>query len=213
MPVRTLKRPSPGAIIPLPLPKLRSRCSLERTLFERRSVREYTRDPIPLEALAQLLWSCQGITSKDGLRACPSAGGIYPLEIFAAVERVTGLEAGIYRYVPGPGVSEHHLQIVKAGRFGGELFSLATQQEFIRRVAVNIILAATTAHMAKEYGEELAPRFIHMEMGHAAQNVHLQAEALGLGSVAVGYLQETKVKELLGCEAVPQYMVSVGVKK
>jgi len=212
MPVRSPKRTSLAAI-ELPPPKIRSRFSLERALFERRSIRDYTRDSISLEALAQLLWSGQGITSKDGLRASPSAGAIYPLELFAAVERVTGLTAGIYRYVPGPGVNEHHLLPVKAGRFGKELCALTTQQEFIKRVAVNILFSATAERMAKEYGADLAPRFLHMEMGHAAQNVHLQAEALGLGSVAVGYLQETKVRELLGSEGVPQYMVSVGVKK
>ncbi|MBU0509195.1 SagB/ThcOx family dehydrogenase [bacterium] len=209
----TSKKASDTKIIPLPKPKIRSRYSLERGLFERRSIREYTRKPISLEALAQLLWSCQGITAADGLRATPSAGAVYPLESYAAVERVEGLPAGIYRYFPGPGVNEHHLQLVKRGRCGEELLALTTKQDFIKTVAVNILLATVTSHMAKEYGEELAPRFVHMEMGHAAQNVHLQAEALGLGSVAVGYLQEKKVAVLIGCEAEPQYMISIGVKK
>ncbi|MDD5089216.1 MAG: SagB/ThcOx family dehydrogenase, partial [bacterium] len=200
-------RPSSHPVLSLPKPKLRSRFSLERALFERRSIREFTRSSIALDTLGQLLWSCQGITSENGLRTAPSAGGISPLEIFAVAEHVSGLTAGIYRYIPGPGVNEHHLRLVKAGRFGEEIFSLTTQQEFIKRVAVNILLTATTERMAKEYGTDLAPRFIHMEMGHAAQNVHLQAEALGLGSVAVGYLQETRIRELLACEGVPQYMV------
>ncbi|MFZ5432242.1 MAG: SagB/ThcOx family dehydrogenase [Calditrichota bacterium] len=207
-----IKRTSGGSnIITLPPPKLRSRYALERALFERRSIREYTRAPVTLSELAQLLWSVQGITGADGLRATPSAGGAYPLEIYAVVEHGAEIAAGIYHYRPGPGVNEHHLVTLKRGKFGKQLCELSTQQEFIKKVAVNIVLASVTERMEKMYGE-MALRYVFMEMGHAAQNLHLQAEALGLGSVAIGYLQEGKVKDLLGCEADPLYMVSVGRK-
>jgi len=195
--------------IVLPPARLRSRHSLERALFERRSIREYAKKPVAIAELAQLLWSCQGITSKDGLRAAPSAGALYPLEIYAACDRVEGLAAGAYHYLPG--LREHSLELVRKGVLGRQLFGLSTQQDFIRDVAVNIIIATVTSRMEKQYGEA-ALRYVLLEMGHAAQNIHLQAEALGCGSVAVGYLKEKEVRELLGIEAEPLYMVSVGRK-
>jgi SagB-type dehydrogenase family enzyme len=197
-------------IYPLPAPKTRSRFSVERALFVRRSIREYTRDPLSLEDIAQLLWSAQGITSKDGLRTTPSAGACYPLEAYAVCKNVRGLPAGVYHYMPD--LKTHHLEVTVRGSFAAKLFALSTQQAFIKQVPVNIILATVTARMEKQYGEA-ALRYVLMEMGHAAQNIHLQAEALGLSSVAVGYLQETKVKVLLRLTGDPLYMISIGKKK
>ena len=194
----------------LPPPKTRSRFSLERALFVRRSIRDYTREPLTLPELSQLLWSCQGITSAEGFRTTPSAGAVFPLEIYAVVSRVEGLPAGVYHYLPGQ--KKHSIECIKRGSLGKQLFELSTQQDFIHRVAVNLVIATVTSRMEKQYGEA-ALRFVLMEMGHAAQNVHLQAEALGLGSVAVGYLQEAKVRELLGIQAEPLYMVSIGRRK
>jgi SagB-type dehydrogenase family enzyme len=199
-----------GKTLLLPPPKTRSRFSLERALFVRRSIREYTREPLTLPELSQLLWSCQGITSAEGFRTTPSAGAVFPLEIYAVVSRVEGLPAGVYHYLPGQ--KKHSIECIKRGSLGKQLFELSTQQDFIHRVAVNLVIATVTSRMEKQYGEA-ALRFVLMEMGHAAQNVHLQAEALGLGSVAVGYLQEAKVRELLGIQAEPLYMVSIGRRK
>jgi len=199
-----------GKTLLLPPPKTRSRFSLERALFVRRSIRDYTREPLTLPELSQLLWSCQGITSAEGFRTTPSAGAVFPLEIYAVVSRVEGLPAGVYHYLPGQ--KKHSIECIKRGSLGKQLFELSTQQDFIHRVAVNLVIATVTSRMEKQYGEA-ALRFVLMEMGHAAQNVHLQAEALGLGSVAVGYLQEAKVRELLGIQAEPLYMVSIGRRK
>jgi SagB-type dehydrogenase family enzyme len=205
-----LKKETAASAILLPPPKINSRFSVERALNVRRSIRDYTKEPLTLPELAQLLWSCQGITSQEGFRTTPSAGAVFPLEIYAVVTRVEGLPAGAYHYLPGR--KEHRIEQVKRGNFGKQLFELSTKQDFIKQVAVNLILATVTSRMEKQYGES-ALRYVLMEMGHAAQNVHLQAEALGLGSVAVGYLQEKNVQELLGIEAEPLYMVSIGRRK
>jgi SagB-type dehydrogenase family enzyme len=194
----------------LPPPKTGSRFSLERVLLVRRSIREYTREPLTLFELSQLLWSCQGITSTEGFRTTPSAGAVFPLEIYAVVSRVEGLPPGVYHYLPER--KEHRVKLIKRGSIGKQLFELSTQQDFIKRVAVNLVIATVTSRMEKQYGEA-ALRLVLMEMGHAVQNVHLQAEALGLGSVAVGYLQEAEVRELLGIEAEPLYMVSIGRRR
>lgn len=196
--------------IPLPPPKTKSRFSVERALFVRRSIREYSKESLTFEEFSQLLWSCQGITSKEGFRTTPSAGAVFPLEIYAVVSRVDGLKPGIYHYLPG--LKEQRVELVQRGNFGKQIFELSTKQDFIKQVPLNIILATVTPRMEKQYGE-FALRYVLMEMGHAVQNVHLQAEALDLGSVAVGYLAEANVKELLKCEADPLYMVSIGRRK
>ncbi|RPH92575.1 SagB/ThcOx family dehydrogenase [candidate division KSB1 bacterium] len=210
MAVTPKKKSAAEKTILLPEPKTRSRFSVERALLMRRSIRDYTKESLTLEELTQLLWSCQGITSAEGFRTTPSAGAVYPLEIYAVVERVDDLPAGVYHYLPGR--KEHRIESVKRGHFGKRIFELSTKQDFIKDAAVNIILATVTSRMEKQYGEA-ALRYVLMEMGHAAQNIHIQAEALGLGSVAVGYLNEKTVQELMGIEAEPLYMVSAGKKK
>ena len=199
-------------IIALPAPKTSGTRALELVMSTRRSIREYTEEPLTLVELAQLLWSCQGITSTDNLRTTPSAGATYPLEIYAAVERVSGLVPGVYHYLPGPGIHKHRIELVHEGEIGKELCEYSTKQEFIRIVPVNIIFTGIEARTRKEYGAAAA-RYLLLEVGHAAQNLHLQAEALGLGSVAIGYQAVTHFCELLLTEAEPLYMVSVGRKK
>jgi SagB-type dehydrogenase family enzyme len=197
--------------IKLPRPKLTGARALERVLHTRRSIREFSRRPLSLPELAQLLWSCQGITSKDGLRATPSAGATYPLEIYAAVENVKGLTPGVYHYVPGPKVHQHCLELVAEESVGAKLCQYSSTQEFIRSVPLNIIFCAFEERTRKEYGAA-SRKYVLLEIGHAAQNLHLQAEALGLGSVAIGYLDPKKVRPLLRTSAQPHYMVSIGRK-
>ena len=197
--------------IKLPRPRLTGARALERVLCTRRSIREFSRRPLSLPELAQLLWSCQGITSKNGLRTTPSAGATYPLEIYAAVEKVEGLAPGVYHYLPGPKVHQHRLEVVAEGSIGAKLCQFSSTQDFIRSVPVNIIFCAFEERTRKEYGKA-APKYVLLEIGHAAQNLHLQAETLGLGSVAIGYLDPVKVRSLLRTSAMPHYMVSIGRK-
>lgn len=209
----TMTKTSTERVIPLPAPQLSGQRALERVLFERRSIREYSNEPLTLAELGQLLWSCQGITSKEGFRTAPSAGAVFPLEVYAAVDHVEDLAPGIYHYRPGPDLLEHRLERVKDGATGAELFALSTKQDFIAQAAVNVLLTSVTARMVEKYGADVALRYVFMEMGHVAQNLHLQAEALDLGLVAVGYLDEGAVRALLGAAVDPYYFVSVGRKK
>ncbi|HEY3296598.1 MAG TPA: SagB/ThcOx family dehydrogenase [bacterium] len=208
----SLEHPTARALktLVLPPPNFKSSFSVEQALHVRRSIREYTSDPLTLQQFSQLLWSCQGITSQEGFRTVPSAGAIFPLEIYAVVSHVDGLAPGIYHYLPG--LEAHVVEQIVLGDFGEKLFDLSTKQDFIKTVGVNLVLGTVTARMEKQYGG-MALRYVLMEMGHAVQNVHLQAEALGLGSVAVGYLNEDAVKEMLRMESDPLYMVSIGKKR
>lgn len=203
----------PGPIVPLPDPAVHGPASVEAVLLRRRSVREYRDAPLDLHHLSQVLWAAQGITSPEGFRATPSAGALYPLEVFAACDRVTGVAPGVYRYLPAMPPARHAVSLVAPGAHGPRLRDLSTTQEFIGVVPLNVIFAARSQAMREKYGERFADRFVAMELGHAAQNVHLQAEALGLGSVAIGALDEAAVQELLRTDAQPLYMVSVGRRR
>jgi SagB-type dehydrogenase family enzyme len=200
----------PQSVVALPAAATRGSGSVEEVLRRRRSVREYGGAALSLTELAQLLWAAQGVTSPDGLRTTPSAGALYPLEVFAACDRVNGLPPGIYRYLTTIGDGGHAVVAVASGVHGPRLRDLSTTQEFIGAVPLNLVFGARSQAMSEKYGERFAERFIFMELGHAAQNVHLQAEALGLGSVAIGALNEDAVQALLGTDARPLYMVSVG---
>ena len=196
-------------VISLPAAKTTGTRALEQVVATRRSIREYSDQSLTLEELAQLLWACQGITSKDNLRTTNSAGATYPYEDNAALENERAITPRNYHYLHAPGQRNHTLELVQEGSVGKELCQHSSKQEFIRVVPVNIIFTGIEARTRKEYGDS-APRYVLLEAGHAAQNLHLQAEALGLGSVAIGYVDATEFRRLLCTDAEPLYMVSVG---
>ena len=191
--------------IALPHPKLVGSLTLEQVLAERRSVRAFTLDSLTLGELAQLLWAAQGTTSDEGLRTAPSAGATYPLEVYAIVKRVAGLAPGVYRYVTG---NDHHLEAETVGDPSPAL-SLAAGQECVAECAVAIGIAAVESRTAARYGSR-ATRYVHMEAGHAAQNVLLQAHALGWGAVPVGAFDDQDLKDLLQTPGDALYLVPVG---
>lgn len=195
--------------ITLPAPRWSGTVPLEQVIYERRSIREYTREPIALEDLAQLLWAAQGITSSAGFRTTPSAFSVYPLEVYAAIEHVDGIAPGLYHYIPAPGFKEHRLELVHSPGVGKVLYELTSKQEFITDVAVNIVLAVVIERMQEKAGD-VSAQLCFLELGHCAQNIHLQAQALELGSVAIGYLQGREIQKKFRLEGEPQYMVSVG---
>lgn len=197
---------APG-IIALPPPRTESNVSIEQAIARRRSVREYTRDAISLGDLSQLLWAAQGVTGAGNLRAAPSAGATYPLEIYAVVGRVTGAEAGVYRYRP----IEHALHRAIDGDVFEKLATACLGQDCVRDAAAVIVLAAVHERTTRAYANR-GNRYVENEVGHVAENVHLQAVALGLGTVAVGAYNDTAVGNVLrvGPEEKVMYLVPVG---
>lgn len=191
----------------LPQPRRSGPWSVEGALAERRSVREYTGEPLTRAELAQLLWAAQGITSAEGLRTAPSAGALYPLEVYVAVGAVDDLPSGIYRYEP----ARHALELVASGDRRAELAAAALGQECVQDGAAVLALAAVYRRTTGKYGER-GIRYVHMEVGHAAQNVCLQAVALGLGTVVVGAFDDRDVKRILnmGAREEPLCLMPVG---
>ena len=196
-------------IIELPNPKLKGKVSFEETVAQRRSVRRYAGEPLSLVELGQILWSAQGITGGRMLRAAPSAGATYPLEIFvlAGQQGVDGLEAGIYQYV----AKSHSLRLHKLGDFRTALARAALGQEFIAQAPANIAICAVYERTCNAYGRR-GERYVHMEVGHVGENIHLQAVALGLASVEIGAFEDEEVRKVLGAEEQikPLYIMPVG---
>jgi len=155
-------------------------------------VREYVDEPLSLEEVSQLLWAAQGVTHEHGNRTAPSAGALYPLEIYLLASAVDGLRTGIYKYLP----SGHQLFEISSQDQRDDLYLAALKQEPIRQAPIVIVFAAVYQRTQVKYGDR-APRYVHIEVGSAAQNVYLQATALDLGTVFVGAFSDEQVKTVL----------------
>ena len=189
-------------ILPLPPPLGEGAISVEEALARRRSQRAFKPGPLTSVELGQLLFAAQGMTDPGtGRRAAPSAGATYPLETYV----VTG--DGLFRYL----VRGHALQCLRKGDHRAQLAAAALDQECLRDAAAVVVFTAVPERTTRRYGER-GIRYIHMEVGHAAENLHLQAVALGLGSVPVGAFDDEEVAAVLGiaAPAVPLYLVAVG---
>lgn len=193
--------------IHLPPPRLESNFSVERAIQQRRTVREFSGTAIALGEIGQLLWSAQGITSPEGLRAAPSAGALYPLEIMLVAGNVTGLAPGVYSYVP----SGHTLKAIAAGDRRASVARAALDQQWIQKASAVIVFCAVEERTTRKYGSR-GVSYIYIEVGHAAQNVFLQAQSLGLGAAVVGAFDEMQIASLLQLpkEHRPLYMMPVG---
>lgn len=195
-------------VIDLPSPSQEGEISLEETLDQRRSVRSFKNEGIPKEKISQLLFAAQGITEEEEVkRSAPSAGALYPLEVYVVVREDMELESGVYRFLP----EGHTLSRITRGDVNGELASAALGQEFIAQAPVNIVIMGVYERTASRYGDR-AERYVHMEAGHASQNIYLQCESLNLGTVAVGAFDDEEVSKILNLEEgeEPLYIMPVG---
>ena len=176
------------------LPPIESKgeLSVEEAIQLRRSVREFGRGRLDLADVSQLLWSAQGITGRGGFRAAPSAGALYPLELYLVAGDIEGLSAGVYWYRP----KTHELIHLASGDLRKRLASAALGQSCVRRASAVLVIASVYERSAEKYGQR-GRRYAHMEVGHAAQNVYLQATARGLGTVFVGAFDDTEVQDVL----------------
>ena len=200
----------------LPSPKTDGNVSVERALKNRRSQRRFVDKAISAEQLSQILWAAYGITQpipdrpalRGGLRAAASAGALYPFEIYAIIGKVDGVEPGVYKYI-----SEEHKIVRTIDKDLREEFSkVSLNQAHIKEAPVSIFYSAIYSRMTKKYGDRGGDRYVCMDLGHSAQNVYLQAEALNLGTCAIGAFSDDKVAELfqLPEEEVPLYIMPVG---
>jgi SagB-type dehydrogenase family enzyme len=179
-------------IIQLPQPKLESKTSIEKALFNRRSIRSYLNKPLTLFEISQILWAAQGITSEDGKRTTPSAGATFPIELYLNVSNIESLTEGIYQYKP----NQHALEKLFDNEQKSAIASAALNQSFIEQAAAIIIITAIFERTTNSYGKR-GIQYIHQEAGSVAQNIHLQAVSLNIGTVMVGAFHDEKIKRLL----------------
>jgi SagB-type dehydrogenase family enzyme len=172
------KRPRAGGskVVQLPEPNLSGSISLEQAISMRRSVRQFADKPLNFVQMGQLAWAGQGITDKQrGLRAAPSAGALYPIELYFVTPD------GLFVYRP----DEHSLEQLSQSDLRKQLSAATLGQEPVADAACDIIIAGSARKVATKYGNK-ATRFMLLEAGHVAENIQLQAVTLGLASVPVG---------------------------
>ena len=188
----SLTSPFPSKIIQLPEADKSGGLPLNSTLSNRRSYRDFLPDALTLADLSQLLWSTQGITHPRGFRTTPSAGALYPLEIYLLAANIEGLEPGIYYYDP----RRHTLRLTLKGDKRSQLASAAYRQDCIKNAPAVIAINAVFARTHKKYHQR-GTRYVHIEAGNAAQNIYLQATSLKLGTVYVGAFYDSAVQKVL----------------
>jgi len=197
-----------GQPLKLPEPETRGDMSVEQAIGKRRSLRHYS-GSLALADVSQLLWAAQGETHPDGYRAAPSAGALYPLEVYLVAGDVAGLPTGVYRYRPGA----HELIQLGSVDLRKDLTSAAYGQSFMQSAPAVFVITGVYERTSKKYGRR-AHRYVHMEVGHVAQNVYLQAEALGLGTLIMGAFDDARVQALLDLpeDHQPLGLMPVGAK-
>ncbi len=193
--------------IKLPQPRHDSNVSIEQALLKRRSIRSYKPEPLTISDISQLLWSAQGLTSSR-YRTAPSAGALYPLEVYIAAGNVIDLDPGIYKYYP----HNHQIGITITEDIRPELCRAGLSQDSIRSAPAVIIFCAVFERVTRSYGKR-GIQYVYMEVGHAIQNACLQAISLGLGSVVIGAFNDTEIKRVMKLDTDEQPLLLLPVGK
>jgi len=186
----------PADSISLPLPDYRSSNSIEATLKNRKTRIDFTENSISLKQISQILWAAQGVNVDWGDRTAPSAKSTYPLTVFLIANKVDGLDAGEYQYIPGDRTMIHQLKPIKKVDMQKELFDLLNQSSFNKIPAV-IVISGDMSKMAEAYGGIPHNKEVYLEAGYAAQNIALQVESLKLGTTVNTNFDELKIRELI----------------
>jgi SagB-type dehydrogenase family enzyme len=166
--------------------------SLECCIWQRRSVRGFRDQALTASELSQLLWAAQGVTGTGGGRAVPSAGALYPLELYVAAGNVGSLAAGVYHYA----ASRHELLMIAPGNQYQKLVAATGGQDWIMTAPAIVCIAGVFGRTTAKYGYR-GRGYVYLEAGHAAESVMLQAVALGLGATMVGAFSDEEVKSNL----------------
>lgn len=194
-------------MVKLPPARSEGHVSIESALSLRRSVRSYSKQPLSLNDLSQLLWAAQGINNRDIRRTAPSAGALYPLELYLVAGLTTDISPGVYRYSS----EQHSLILIKESDQRPALSRAALNQECVAAAPACFVITGVYRRTTKKYGER-ARRYVQLEAGHASENILLQAVALKLGTVVVGAFDDQEVQRVLAlpAEHEPLLVIPVG---
>lgn len=204
----------PADSIALPLPDYRSGNSIEAVLKNRKSRLDFSDSSLSLKQISQLLWAGQGVNVDWGDRTAPSAKSTYPLTVYLIANKVDGLDAGEYQYVPGDRTLVHQLKPIKKVEIGEALFNLLNQSSFNKIPAV-LVITGDMSKMAEAYGGIPHDKEVYLEAGYTAQNIALEVESLKLGTNVNTNFDELKVRELITVSATDTIisLMPVGVPK
>ncbi|UCF71975.1 MAG: SagB/ThcOx family dehydrogenase [Deltaproteobacteria bacterium] len=197
----------------LPDPMLDGAVSLERTVHQRRTIRSFEGKALTLEQFSQLLWAAQGITETGGFkRAAPSAGALYPMDIYGAVGRdcIEKLDPGLYHYEP----ADHSISLVQEGDVRRGIAAASLGQMWMAHAPVTVVITAEYNRIMGKYGQR-GIRYAMIEAGHIGQNIFLQSEAMGLAAGIVGAFEDQKIIQVMGIKQThePLLIMPVGSKR
>lgn len=200
----------------LPSPFIKGSITVEEAISKRRSHRHFVDSKVSAEQLSQILWASYGITMprsdhpflRGGLRTAPSAGGLYPLEIYVLVGKVKGIEPGVYKYIS----QEHKIVRTIDKDIRKDFCTAALDQKMVSEAPVVLFYSAVFSRCTNKYGNRCRERYVCMDLGHSAQNVYLQVEALHMGTCAIGAFDDDLVKKTmqLPAEEEPLYIMPIG---
>ncbi|MCE4603157.1 MAG: SagB/ThcOx family dehydrogenase [Desulfurococcales archaeon] len=196
----------------LPDPLEETGVDVLQAIRSRRSRRRYSREPLSLEEVSTVLYHAVGITGRalwgGPKRAYPSSGALQPVEVYASVHRISGLEPGLYHYNP----RLHGLELLRRGDYSRVLASIALDQDHVSSAPLVLILTAVYSRTLQKYGQR-SYRYVHWDTGFAGENIYLACEGLGLATVAVGAFYDEEICQLLNIDCrleIPMLLFPVG---
>ncbi len=195
--------------IKLPDPEFDKEIRFWSVILNRQSTRKFKNESLTLKQLSLLLFGMSGLTRifpQVGFRTVPSAGGLYPIEVYLVVNNVENLNQGIYHY----NIAKHRLELLKKGDFRLEIAKGCLDQRMAFNSAVNFVWTAIIERSRWKYLQRCY-RYIYIDAGHIGQNFYLIAEALGLGSCTIGAIYDDEINDLLGIDGINETAIYVGV--
>lgn len=205
-----------GQTVKLPNPEYKGDVSVEEAMLSRRSVREFESKALTLQQVSQILWAAYGVTKemsspsflRGGFKTAPSAGALYPLEIYVVAGNINGLSKGIYKYLP----EGHLLMKTYDEDVRNDLAEAAINQDFIAQAPMSLVYSAVYSRTTGKYGKRGKERYVCMDLGHSAQNVCLQVVAMNMGTCPVGAFDDMMVRNvvMLPNDEEPLYIMPIG---
>lgn len=201
----------PNAIktIKLPDPEFDDKIRFWQVIQGRRSTRKFSNEPITKSQLSLLLFGMTGQTRifpQFAFRTVPSAGGLFPIEVYPIINNVDELDQGVYHF----NIRTHSLELLKEGDSRDEIAKGCLDQKMAYNSAVNFVWTAMIERSKWKYLQRCY-RYIYLDAGHIGQNFYLIAEALGLGACTIGAIYDDEINELLGIDGINETTLYVGV--
>lgn len=194
-------------IIKLPEPKTTEGPPIWECFRKRRSIRDYKNKPVKLEELSQILWGSYGVTAKEWgyyLKTAPSAGALYPIEIYVASFKVEGLKKGIFHFNP----EDMTLRGIFEGDYSKAITRACLGQDFIMDSAFALILTAIPSRTISKYRER-GVRYILMDLGCIIQNIYLSLTALNMGGCIIGAFSDSAMNKIMNLNPEKELVLAV----